>query len=529
MGVDFPAAFAAQLRRAAARDRLERLARLSWPLAWAVTVGVALLSLLALTTGLAAWGPQLAAGLVGLGVLVAAFIYGRKPERHRLFQRIDARLRFPDLVLSAGDWEGAAGEPWRLAQRRQALTRLAGVDWRSAWPVRWPRRLWRPATSILLLMGGLWLVQQTWRARVREAEAARQRENPVVTAQKLKPLEAVFKDWEEAQKIAPSPELKKLLEDLKPLRDQMAPGQMTEQELLLKVNEVQERLRAEQAKLDEGSMEAQAAALADALKNLDGLGGMAAAIERKDFAAARDLAPAAAKRFEKGDAKLPPGAKASAAADRLAQAAAGLGKSATAAAALQQMQAALAGQSNSDMAKGVGQMGNAMAQEAQRQAQDRGLGVQMAQLNGWRDGLGQQGQGHDQGPGQGQEQGQGPGLGQGQREGAGLSLAWLMQQQKGGQGAGTTSDPNRTGDATALNADRQKVNLTGTPGTGASETSTEATNDPHLENTASSVSAADLAAYQRLSEQATNDENLPVADRQLIKRYFESIRPPGGH
>ena len=57
VGGDFPAAFAAQIQRAAARDRLERLARQSWPLAWAVTGAVALLSLLALTTRLAAWGP----------------------------------------------------------------------------------------------------------------------------------------------------------------------------------------------------------------------------------------------------------------------------------------------------------------------------------------------------------------------------------------------------------------------------------------------------------------------------------------
>jgi hypothetical protein len=28
-----------------------------------------------------------------------------------------------------------------------------------------------------------------------------------------------------------------------------------------------------------------------------------------------------------------------------------------------------------------------------------------------------------------------------------------------------------------------------------------------------------------MSEQAIDDENLPVADRQMIKRYFEDIRP----
>lgn len=100
-----------------------------------------------------------------------------------------------------------------------------------------------------------------------------------------------------------------------------------------------------------------------------------------------------------------------------------------------------------------------------------------------------------------------------------------MMEGTGGKGAGSTSDPNRSGAATSLAANRQKVNVTGTAGTGHSETTTESTNDQHLESTASSVSATELAAYQQLSEQATNDENLPVASRQLIKRYFENIRP----
>ena len=71
------------------------------------------------------------------------------------------------------------------------------------------------------------------------------------------------------------------------------------------------------------------------------------------------------------------------------------------------------------------------------------------------------------------------------------------------------------------------VPITGTAGDGASETQTESTKDPHFEQTAGSVNSAQFAAYEKLSEQATQDENLPVADRQMIKRYFEDIRPQG--
>ncbi len=71
------------------------------------------------------------------------------------------------------------------------------------------------------------------------------------------------------------------------------------------------------------------------------------------------------------------------------------------------------------------------------------------------------------------------------------------------------------------------MKLTGTAGQGNSETQTESTTDPHQEQTASGVSAAQFEQFEKLSEQATEDENLPVADRQMIKRYFEDIRPSG--
>ena len=103
-----------------------------------------------------------------------------------------------------------------------------------------------------------------------------------------------------------------------------------------------------------------------------------------------------------------------------------------------------------------------------------------------------------------------------------LSLAKSLEQQ---HGAGSTVDPNRFGAQTQLDAGHQQMKITGTAGDGASETQTESTNNPHLEQTASSVNQTQFSAYEKLSEQATEDENLPVADRQMIKRYFEDIRP----
>ena len=120
--------------------------------------------------------------------------------------------------------------------------------------------------------------------------------------------------------------------------------------------------------------------------------------------------------------------------------------------------------------------------------------------------------------------------GNGQGSGLTLSLARLVQQiqqeQRGtGSGIGSGSDPDRTGGATELAANLNRVTLTGTVGRGKSQVRTESSNEPHLESSAAAVTASELAAYQQLSEQASNDENLPVASRQLIRVYFERIRP----
>lgn len=105
----------------------------------------------------------------------------------------------------------------------------------------------------------------------------------------------------------------------------------------------------------------------------------------------------------------------------------------------------------------------------------------------------------------------------------------MQSNQRGGTKAGVGVDNNDYGAATSLDSTKNKVTVTGQAGSGHSETQTESTNDPHFEGTASGVNPQQLAAYERLSEQASIDENLPVADRQAIKKYFQTIRPGDTH
>jgi hypothetical protein len=500
-------AFRIQLARAAQRGRLERLAQASSTIAWSLAIALLVLLLLGLATPVAAWALLVALALFGLALLAAFVVHRAGIGRHRLLTRMDLHGNLPDAVLSTGDWEGAAPDAWREGQRRSTLSALAGIDWRRAWPVAWPRLLWVPLASALFLALVLGWMQLHWQARHHAAELAAARENAPVAPERLQPLQEVFKDWDAAEKIAPSPELEKLLQEIKPMRDQMAAGRMNEKQLLLKLNDVQARLQAMQQKIEAESLEPLAQNLADALRNLDGMSALAAALQRKDFAAAQEQAGQAQEKYAAGQAQMPNADSAQSASQQLGAAAQQASSGHPQAAdSLHQMQGALGQRDGQEMSKGLSGLKTSFGQEAARQSQRHNTGIQLAQLGECKNGLCQNPNGK-------------PGIKVGLPQ---LSLSHSLQP---GHGAGSSTDPNRAGAPTNLDSHTNEMRLTGTAGEGASETQTESSNDPRLEQTASGVNAPQFSAYQKMSEQAIDDENLPVADRQMIKRYFEDIRP----
>jgi len=514
-------AFGRHLALATQRGRLEQIARGLPRIAWALAVALLVILILALATPLAAWAFHVALALLLLAALGALYIYSRRIQRHRLLTRMDLHARLPDAVLSTGDWESESPDAWREGQRRATLRALGQIQWKTAWPVDWPRRATLPLVSALVLLAAIGLVHRQWHMQHRAAELAEAKASAPLPKDQIQPLDDVFKDWDAAQKIAPSPELAQLLKDVQPLREQMEDGKLTEKELLLKLNDVQSELEAQREKLESQSLEPAAQAMADAVRNLDGMSGLAAALERKDFAAAHDQADQAQQKYSSGAAKMPDAQTAQAGAQKLGDAAQQAASDSNASSSLRQMQDALGKGDGSQMGKGLSGLKGSLAQEAERQGEGRSNGIEMAQLSGFKNGLGNKpGDGNGDQPGQdGNGGGHGMQLGPPQ-----LSLAKSLQP---GSGAGNTTDPNQFGAKTQLADHTNEMKLTGTPGQGPSETQNESSNDPHLEKTASSISAPQFSAYQKLSEQAIDDENLPVADRQMIKRYFEEIRPAG--
>jgi len=483
---------------------------MSWRLAWGLAISLLILFVVILMISPGTWALSAAILLVFGAGFTAMGSLERKVDRTRLLSRMDIHAKLPDSILSAGDWPNVeSSDPWRARQRDETLAHLNKADWNKTWPAHWPRLLWLPLACSIFLAAVIWKVQMDWIYQQWRIQAAIHPENMTVAAEQVKPVEQVFKDWDEAQKIAPSPEMAELLKEIKPMRDEMAAGKMTEKQLFLKLNEVQARVQAAKDKLDAASLEPMAQSLADAVKDLDGMSGLSAALKRKDFAAAKEQAAEAEKKYSSGEAKMPEGANAQAASSKLAEAQQKASSDSQTASSLGQMKDGISKKDGSSMGKGLNGLKSGLGQQAQRESQSHNLGTQLAQLGQAKEGMGK---------GKGKGDGNG-GIQEGMPQ---LSLAKSLEAQKG---AGTGSDPNRFSAQTQLDANHQEMKITGTAGKGASETQTESTMDPHNEQTASSVNAEQFAAYKKLSEQATQDENLPVADRQMIKRYFENIRP----
>ena len=509
---DDPAAvLRTQLDAAARRWRLEwlghALGRLAVGLA-AVFTAWALLTLLRPATA-RDW-PAGALATVGIVALIVAESRLREPDWGRIRRRADRCLGLPDAVLSAAEFqeggEVAASAPaaeWRARQLAQTAASLRQVDWRRAWPVRVPT-LARAAGVVALLA----VAFVGWRfAALRASERPRP---PTAQAQDAAlALRQVLDDWDQSERDQHDPELRKLLDELKPLRERLArpDAALEEHEAFKELSRVEDKLAAMQFRLDAQSLQPLSADLAAALEKVDGLGTLAADVRRRDFESAEAQAADAARRMEAPEAKTPQGAPAAEAAEKFARLSQQFGQQGNEGAqqSMNAMKDGLQQQQASQMGKGLGGLKQSLANQNARDAQKKSLSTQLRQMKAGKDGLGD-------------------------KESLCRCMSLipklsLQRNQKPGHGAGRETDPNRTGNLSSLAADRTQEKVSGAANEqGESETTNLSTNEPPQEN-AGPGRAANFRAYEALSRQAVSDENLPLAHRQTIKRYFESIRP----
>ena len=500
-----------QLAAAAKRWRLEWLARTLGRLVLvlaAIFTAWALLSFV-LPTAARDWP---AGALVALGaiLLIVAESRLREPDWPRIRRRADRCLGLPDAVLSASEFQegadtGGASTEWRARQLAQTTASLRQVDWRRAWPVRVPG-----AVRVSGLVTLLAIAFVGWRFTVLRASEA----PPPPTAQArdtARALREVFDDWDQSERDQHDPELRKLLDELRPLREKLArkDAALEERDAFKELSRVEDKLAAAQARLDAQSLQPLAPDLAAALEKVDGLGTLAADVRRRDFEQAEARAEQAARQMQAPDAKTPQGPPAAEAAQKFARLSQKFGQQGNEGAqqSMSQMQNGLQQNQASQMSQGLGGLKQSLANQNARDAEKKNLSTQLRQMGMCKNGLGNK---------------------ESLCRGIALMPKLSVQRnQKPGHGAGRETDLNRDGTASALASDRDQQKLSGTANEqGESETTTLSTLDPAQEH-AGAAHAANFQAYEALSRQAVTDENLPLAHRQTIKRYFESIRPDG--
>ena len=509
---DDPAAvLRAQLAAAAGRWRLEWLERTLGRLVLVLAAIFTVWALLSL--GLPKTARDWPAGvLVALGavVLVVAESRLREPDWPRIRRRADRCLGLPDAVLSASELQetvGATGtaSEWRARQLAQTTASLQQVDWRRAWPVHVPTTL--RVSGIVALLA---IAVVGWRfAALRASELP-----PPPTAQArdtAQALREVFDDWDQSEHAQPDPELRKLLDELRSLREKLAgkDAALEEHEAFKELSRVEDKLAAAQAKLDAQSLQPLAPDLAAALEKVDGLGTLAADVRRRDFEHAEAQAEQAARQMQSPVAKTPQGAQAAEAAQKFGQLSQQFAQQGNQGAqqSMSQLQSGLQQNQASQMGKGLDGLKQSLANQNARDSQKKNLSAQLRQMKAGKDGLGN-------------------------KESLCRCLALvpklsLQRNKQPGHGAGRETDLNRDGAASALAADRDQQKLNGVANEqGESETTNLSTLDPSQEH-AGAARATNFQAYEALSKQAVTDENLPLAHRQTIKRYFESIRPDG--
>ncbi|HEY1375679.1 MAG TPA: hypothetical protein VGF55_02735 [Gemmataceae bacterium] len=91
---------------------------------------------------------------------------------------------------------------------------------------------------------------------------------------------------------------------------------------------------------------------------------------------------------------------------------------------------------------------------------------------------------------------------------------------------GRSISGNVDGEKTKLLGQRNQVQLTGTPGEGPSDV--ETTSSPEARQQAARAYKEMYQKYQKLSEAVLEGEAIPLGQRQMIRKYFELIRPQNG-
>jgi len=373
--------------------------------------------------------------------------------------------------------------PLHVLQVADAQQHLSGIDVRKVAPYRIPMVMpYALATTILAL--GLLLWPQPTRVHAQPAAPL-----DAVIAAALEAEESL-EDLQEAVKKDHDPKLKELVQKLnETIQEMKLPGVDTK-EALAKLSEMQAAVAAQQAQFNVGLVDAQMQALGEAMASTQALQGAGQALQQGKYDKAAEQLEKAEPKFDRKEAKTLK--------DKLAQSAKAM------------EEAGLA-----DLSTATTELSESMDDEGAAAGACKKLG-NLASAQGRRKKI------NDLLTSQCRNLGECKGNCQ-KNSTAKLRLRKKSDSPKSVWSMGTSG--NVDGDRTKLDSGRDREQVKGEMGEGASET--ETTHMPEGRQAAARAYREQYQKYRRMTEAALDAEPIPLGHRETIRRYFELIRPQG--
>ncbi len=431
-----------------------------------------------------AWSAWAAAFLAAGPVLGALFGLLRGRSIRLAAAAVDRCYELKDRAATAVEFiRRGQPTPLHVLQVADAHQHLANIDVRRVAPYRIPSVMpYALATTVLAL--GLLLWPQPTRVH---AQPSAPLESVIAAALEA---EESLEDLQEAARKENDPKLKELVQKLsETIQEMKLPGVDTK-EALAKLSEMQAAITAQQAQFNVGLVDAQMQSLGEAMASTQALQGAGQALQQGKYDKAAEQLEKAEPKFDRKEAKTLK--------DKLAQSAkameeAGLADLSTATTELSESM-----EDEGAAAGACKKLGNLASAQGRRKKINDLLTSQCRNLGECKGNC---------------------------QKNSTAKLRLRKKSEKPSSSWAMATSGNTDGDRTKLDSARDREQVKGEMGEGASET--ETTHMPEGRQAAARAYREQYQKYRRMTEAALDSEPIPLGHRQTIRRYFELIRPQG--
>jgi tetratricopeptide (TPR) repeat protein len=439
--------------------------------------------------------------IVLAGPLAGALVgYLRRRPWHDAAAAVDSRYALKDRTVTALEFLAKpADDGFHELQVSEALGRLSAVDARRVVPLTLPRWSRWAVFGALVAVGLL-----AWPLSPRELGAELSRPPGIDAA-----AAAIAQELEQLKPMNEEEGIEELIAELEEKLEILEKPETDVREALATISEMQAQLAEQLKQYNTAVVDAQMQALAEALSAAEAFQAAAKELKDGDYNEAAEELQRLAKEKPELDRK-----ESRATSEQLDSVAASMKK-----AGLKDLGEAteeLAQSVKASDSDAIGECSKCLAGQCKQQALRKSLASLLAQKLSRLSECKSMCQG-------GQCKLCGGNCQGGQCNKNSLAKGPAPKSEKESKNWGLGTHGNLDGEQTALDATRNLEQLTGTPGDGPSEF--ETTNSPEGQEAARRGYREAYSKYKKMSDAVLESEPIPLGQRQLIRNYFELIRP----